>query len=201
MICPGISLDIESEETQISAQHLQLLINYLETDYDSTLTKIKNLLDHQEMTWDLLWAIFLPGTTVISTCAITSEKRAYRLRSIRAGTSARTRCPCWKLKCEYIEANSSDSGDRTFGWAESTLEIEEFSGREKINQLWAYPVQWDPQPEKLQEDLTSRGLKWARVPAIHHMHTSGRAADPWNEKRYYVRCVPNFMQTDPHESS
>ncbi|KAI0672077.1 P-loop containing nucleoside triphosphate hydrolase protein [Trametes maxima] len=60
--------------------HLSHLLSYLRETYGSTLDSLASLLQHGEVTFDLLWALFVPGkTTLYTLCPITSEPRALRL--------------------------------------------------------------------------------------------------------------------------
>ncbi|KAI0771305.1 P-loop containing nucleoside triphosphate hydrolase protein [Trametes elegans] len=60
--------------------HLNHLLLYLKETYGSTLENLASLLEHDEITFDLLWALFVPGkTTIYMLCPITSEPRALRL--------------------------------------------------------------------------------------------------------------------------
>ncbi|KAI0356819.1 P-loop containing nucleoside triphosphate hydrolase protein [Trametes cingulata] len=60
--------------------HLQHLLGYLKQTYSSTLETLKSLVEHGDITFDLLWALFVPGkTTLYTLCPITSEPRALRL--------------------------------------------------------------------------------------------------------------------------
>ncbi|KAI0325822.1 P-loop containing nucleoside triphosphate hydrolase protein [Cubamyces sp. BRFM 1775] len=61
-------------------EHLSHLLSYLKETYSSTLDTLASLLEHGEITFDLLWALFVPGkTTVYTLCPVTSEPRALRL--------------------------------------------------------------------------------------------------------------------------
>ncbi|KAH9903164.1 P-loop containing nucleoside triphosphate hydrolase protein [Cubamyces lactineus] len=61
-------------------EHLNHLLSYLKETYSTTLDSLASLLEHGEITFDLLWALFVPGkTTVYTLCPVTSEPRALRL--------------------------------------------------------------------------------------------------------------------------
>ncbi|CCL99901.1 uncharacterized protein FIBRA_01926 [Fibroporia radiculosa] len=60
--------------------HLDHLLKYLTTSYATTLGTLDSLIAHKEITFDLLWALFVPNkTTLYILCPITREPRAVRL--------------------------------------------------------------------------------------------------------------------------
>ncbi len=60
--------------------HLAHLLGYLKDTYSSTLDNLASLIKHDEITFDLLWSLFVPGkTTLYMLCPITSEPRCVRL--------------------------------------------------------------------------------------------------------------------------
>ncbi len=60
--------------------HLQHLLDYLTAEYASELESLSSLLDNGEITFDLLWALYVPKKTILHViCPTTSEPRACRL--------------------------------------------------------------------------------------------------------------------------
>ncbi|KAM6493235.1 P-loop containing nucleoside triphosphate hydrolase protein [Amanita muscaria] len=55
------------------------------------------------------------------------------------------------------------------------MEIPKFKGREKIAKLSTYPIQWDPQPQSVEDSLVRRGHEWSSIPPVHHMQYTGLA--------------------------
>lgn len=75
-------LDNEPEDSLLRRRHSHLvhLIGYLKATYGSTLDTLASLIKHDEITFDLLWSLFVPGkTTLYMLCPITSEPRCVRL--------------------------------------------------------------------------------------------------------------------------
>lgn len=70
----------EDSDTRIRSAHLQHLLTYLTATYDSTLKTLSSLTSHGEITFDLLWALYIPNkTTLYMLCPVTNEPRAVRL--------------------------------------------------------------------------------------------------------------------------
>ncbi|KAJ3556388.1 hypothetical protein NM688_g2058 [Phlebia brevispora] len=70
------------EESNIMAT-VGVLVEYLRREYKGTLTTIRKLIAHGEITWDLLYAIMVPRTILVTTCEVTGEPRALRLVSAK----------------------------------------------------------------------------------------------------------------------
>ncbi|KAI0816845.1 P-loop containing nucleoside triphosphate hydrolase protein [Trametes gibbosa] len=117
-------------------EHLSHLLSYLRETYGTTLDTLSSLLEHGEVTFDLLWALFVPGkTTLYTLCPITSEPRALRLVHAELCQKADAQAPVsaaydptglltskgaqeqqmqyfWRLVVEYVEV---DIGSHTDG--------------------------------------------------------------------------------------
>ena len=61
---------------------MRVLLDYLRKDYRGTLAHIENLTTHGEITFDMLYAILVPRTVVITECPTTGVLRALRLLSV-----------------------------------------------------------------------------------------------------------------------
>lgn len=66
------------EETNVSAS-LAVLLEYVHRDYKSTISKVRNLKKHKEITHELLYSIMVPRSILITKCPITGEPRALQL--------------------------------------------------------------------------------------------------------------------------
>ncbi|KAJ6576122.1 hypothetical protein DFH09DRAFT_1453903 [Mycena vulgaris] len=66
------SLDSSEDEEGTTKAHLNLLIEFLESEYPSTRQKIGTLVDHGEVTFDFLWAMFVPGEILFALCETTA---------------------------------------------------------------------------------------------------------------------------------
>ena len=56
-------------------------IELLRRDYAATLAKVASLTAHGEITFDTLFALFVPRTIVLADCPVTGEPRAFELVS------------------------------------------------------------------------------------------------------------------------
>ena len=109
-------------------EHLSHLLGYLRDTYGNTLDSLASLLKHDEITFDLLWSLFVPGkTTLYTLCPITSEPRCVRLVHSELCQKADNQAPVsaaydptglltsknqgqqmqyfWRLVVEYVEVD------------------------------------------------------------------------------------------------
>ncbi|KAH9922160.1 P-loop containing nucleoside triphosphate hydrolase protein [Amylocystis lapponica] len=154
--------------------HLQHLLTYLRTTHATSLAALASLLSHDEITFELLWALFVPRKTILYIlCPITGEPRAVRL--VHAEWCQKVRNPgipmsaaddttgvfvgvgvvsqddqqmLWRLVVEYIEADvGAPAASPAFGYARlGALDIPSFAGARKISSLPAYPIAYYPGP-------------------------------------------------------
>ena len=166
----------KSEDQETKTSHLTFLIKFLNTNYAHDIGPIESLTQQGQITFNLLWAILVPGVTLYTKCTITREPRAVRLIKAEREIHWRTRIPFWNLFCRYVDVNrTSSSSDTQFGFAQMELTISEFEGTVPINSLSAYPVNWHPEAEVVKEQLSDRGRKWSTLAGIRHRYYSGIA--------------------------
>ena len=103
-----------TEENYVLAS-LTVLLDYLRKDYRATLAKIASLKANGEITFELLYAILVPRTILITECPVTGEPRALQLLS--ATKLENNMCSLYSLLCENID--SAEEGAHP-GRSEST---------------------------------------------------------------------------------
>ncbi|TBU30370.1 P-loop containing nucleoside triphosphate hydrolase protein [Dichomitus squalens] len=79
-----------------------VLLEYLRKDYRGTLARIASLTAHGEITFDLLYAILVPRTTIVTECPVTGEPRALQILS--ATKIVTPMCSLYSLVCESIDS-------------------------------------------------------------------------------------------------
>ncbi|KAI0658105.1 P-loop containing nucleoside triphosphate hydrolase protein [Cubamyces menziesii] len=192
-----------SQQEEYVLSSVGVLLDYLRKDYRATLAKIASLTAHGEITFDLLYAILVPRTIIVTECPITGEMRALQLLAAKKIGNDKDYV-MYRLLCESVDSledavhgrsatkstHHNNPGlqrslasspnalrpNKTFGRVQSKIFIENFSGTKKINTLPAYPVQYHRDCGALKEMLMERGKKWASLKGIHHVHYEGTAA-------------------------
>ena len=171
------------EEQELLA--VNALIDYLREDHGAKVASINSLLAQQEITFDLIPAILIPGTLFLCVDVIEEELSVVRLLGHDEDSGAYT------LRCESIDAveqrpgqsRGSVSGSileratqtKKFGRARCTWRIPYFEGVVKVNTLPLYPIQYHSQEASLREALVARGRKWAELQGVHHAMYKGVA--------------------------
>ncbi|KAH9934528.1 P-loop containing nucleoside triphosphate hydrolase protein [Epithele typhae] len=82
------------------------LLEYLHKDYAATLSKLTNLMEHGEITFDTLFAIFVPRSILVADCPITGEPRAFELVSAQKLTAVSG--GVYDLICESVDASHDE---------------------------------------------------------------------------------------------
>ncbi|TDL27684.1 P-loop containing nucleoside triphosphate hydrolase protein [Rickenella mellea] len=191
------STDAERDRLETIA-HVSFLIDFLRTENAATLEELNSLITHDEITFDLLWALLVPRTILYTPCPITGEPRFVRLTHSEQCTRGQG-MTFWRLDVEYVEYNGgcgsgasspSFSANDQLGLANSfnglggsggagpmfglavlpSLEIPAFKGAAKIASLPVYPKKWCHGVEELERRLIERGRRWAELDGVHHMH-------------------------------
>ncbi|GJE84502.1 ATPase family AAA domain-containing protein [Phanerochaete sordida] len=204
-----------SQEETYMMSSTAVLIEYLHRDYRATITSLKRLLAHGEITSDLLYAILIPRSIFYATCPITGEPVAVRLvNSTKLTCGDFTR---YTLHCETIDVydapeplqlpdggdtmsigptgdGAPDAGrDAGYGWTERKIAIEPFDGVAKISELNCFPMKYHPLEAELRQSLIARGRKWAGYDGMHHVSYKGTSVsctqDNWGKPvKYNVNC-------------
>ncbi|KAF7296934.1 AAA domain-containing protein [Mycena indigotica] len=162
------------QETNIMSS-VTTLLSFLATDFRSTLAQISRLTAHNEITFDLLYAILVPRTLIVARCAVTGLERLFRLESFTR--TAVEGCPVYALSLEAV-----DLVDRPLtqsvgvGRVQASIFIPFFKGAARIDTLDAYPLRFHPNQNQLVETVKQRGQKWVGLLGIHHQEYDGIAA-------------------------
>lgn len=154
--------------TSLTHDHLSHLVGWLATEYADTLDSLASLIAHDEITFDLMWALYIPRKTILyMTCPTTGEPRAVRLAYVEKYQKSELGGPSgvpvsfdpglaavldtagqndyakffWRLSVEYLETDVSAKEAR-FGYAHlfGVIDVPGFSGTKKIKSLGVYPM-------------------------------------------------------------
>jgi hypothetical protein len=148
-------------------------------------------LEHDEITFNLLWTILIPNKEYYTTDRRTGQPRAVLLKWATEQFSQAG--PYFDLDCEYLESFGNSPDDRTrdkkqhnkkFGRAKYHGTIYGFQGSVKITSLNIFPMEFHPRIDEARDLLIARGRKWAAHGGKHHVSYSGIAFQ--STKRLYV---------------
>ena len=126
------------------------------------------MLQHGQITYDLLWALFKPGSHVFTRCFGTNEPRCV---VFDAGEEKTQNDETWfNLECRFLDYDGTK-----FGEAGIFLRVAKFRGSKPIETLEAYPLHHHPSHEQIQKDLIERGQKFRILAGSHIQHCKGSA--------------------------
>lgn len=170
---------------------MNLLTSTIASDYRHTLAKIERLTSHGEITFDLLYAILLPGQLMVAKCAITNLPRLFELVSWTKGVADGK--PMYQLNLESLDLiDRAITKGVVVARVQTTVFITPVKGTVKIDTLDAYPLKFHPDEKGLKEELLRRGKKWISLIGIHHMQYDGVAAMKTCDKllKHHVSFYP-----------
>jgi hypothetical protein len=149
----------EAKETPNKAlvDELGVALQYIAQDYASTQASLASLSEHEEVTFDLLWALFPPNTTVYTKNNLLREHQVCKLQKGEYGrlpSGARY----FELDLRYI----SHDGEK-LGWAEKTLQIGSFDGAKKVYNLNVIPLDKLPAKGAVCAELKRRGKRYLEL--------------------------------------
>ncbi|KIJ54637.1 hypothetical protein M422DRAFT_24545 [Sphaerobolus stellatus SS14] len=172
-----------TEEEKNLATTVKVLIDYLQEDYKATLAKIKTLTSHDEITFNLLWSIFVSDELILKRNSQTGDFQAYKLKSASFGRMPETQLPTLIMTLENIEIGPGNAFVKT----EISEYLSIFVGVTKITSLTVYPLRFHPKQQELKDTLLARGRKWAGLAGgIHHVYYQGSAASSTNATKYDI---------------
>ena len=175
---------------------VNLLTNTIASDYRLTLAKLNRLTSHGEITFDLLYAILVPGELMVATCAMTGLPRLFELTSW-------TRATIEGKSMYQLNLESIDLIDRPLtkgvvaGRVQTTIFIKFSKGTVRIDSLDAYPFKFHSDEKNLREVIINRGKKWVTLIGLHHMQYEGVAALRCGDKVLRHNVCSHFFSYPP----
>ncbi|KAJ6534955.1 P-loop containing nucleoside triphosphate hydrolase protein [Mycena capillaripes] len=164
----------KSEEDANILASVNILLSFVATDYRSTIATIERLTAHGEITFDLLYSVFVPRTLVVARCAITGLERLFELQSFTRTTVDSV--PVYQLALESIDLVSRPALQNVaLGRVSTYVNIPHFKGATRIDSLDVYPLTFHASEAALRASVVQRGKAWVGLIGVHHMQYSGIA--------------------------
>ncbi|OQE39769.1 hypothetical protein PENCOP_c006G00864 [Penicillium coprophilum] len=154
---------IESEEDETTLKHAKLLYDVLDEELRDTISQKNDLTQNGVMRFDLLWALFEPGSLVLS--SVDEHLRAFKFESHSVDREGN-----FVIKSKYVDWDGTK-----FGYSTSHLMIRPYEGTSPIRELSVYPLDFNPDAARVKEDLTSRGKLWEGYKGYHYKEYHGLA--------------------------
>ncbi|PAV22548.1 AAA family ATPase [Pyrrhoderma noxium] len=141
--CPDESLILD----------LHAAIQYTEEDEGGNMEDFVRLTSHQEITFDLLWALISPNSLVYHFHQFTEQDQVLLARSVDYNQRRDS------TRYALIDFDVLSSDGVSFGYARDYLEIDEFEGSRKIQDLAVFPLKFHKDYNKIQAHAIERGKK------------------------------------------
>ena len=129
-----------------------------------TTQRLLPLLEHGEITYDLLPMLFKPNTPVYTTCFGTKKPRCVTYDSAEEKTT-RSKKKYLSMDCRFF-----DFDGKTFGKASIALVIPKFRGTKRINTLPAFPLKYHLDENQVKSDFVKCGRKFVRLIGTYYYH-------------------------------
>lgn len=113
-----------------------------------------------------LWTVFKPGSTVYGT--IYGQPRAFQLLNYSYSCNPSG----LNISLEYVDFDGED-----FGTRRTNHLIEAFEGAEPIRDLSVFPLDWHPTRDAVERQLVARGKRWEEYAGTHFGHYNGIALE------------------------
>ena len=156
----------ELEWSSDAAQHLELLLDFIDEEFKDTIEETENLLEQGMINYEHLWTIFRPGSKIYG--PVLGQPRAFKLNNYAPSCNP----PGLHLYAEYIDFDGEEMGTRG-----NTRFMHAFSGAQKISDLSTFPIEWHPAKDTIQKDLTARGRQWEQIAGTNFRYYKGIALD------------------------
>lgn len=149
-------------------QHIDVLLRYLRQHFASTIGSLPQLLEHGEITYDLLWALFPPNSIVYTTCVYSEQPKCL---AYDHGEDKMIK----DQKYFVLSGRYLDFDGKRFGEVSGGTAIAEFRGARQITSLESFPLRYHNERGELESGLIERGRHFASLRGIHHCAYDGLA--------------------------
>ncbi|KAJ7812430.1 P-loop containing nucleoside triphosphate hydrolase protein [Mycena olivaceomarginata] len=167
----------KTEEEMYVLTSVNSLLSFLAAEYRSTLAQIERLTAHGEITFDLLYGIFVPRSLVVTRCATTGLERLWELRSLELKHVGIQKPSIYRLVLEGIDlVNHRLKQTVGVGRVFTQMDISHFTGVERIDSLDVFPLLFHAAAGQLREAVARRADKWFNLVGVHHCQYSGIAS-------------------------
>ncbi|KAK1232481.1 hypothetical protein PQX77_004383 [Marasmius sp. AFHP31] len=174
---------------------VELLLSFLHTDFQATIRRIESHKAHRETSFDLLYAILVPGTLLVAQCAVTGGPRLFKIVSWNRVITPN--CSFYQVNVESVDlVDQHITATVKPGKVQSTIVLPAFKGTIPMHELDAYPLKYHEDYDAVKERVLARGKKWVDLIGVHHMEFDGIGALRVEQGRILRHVVKGRMMVD-----
>lgn len=172
--------------------------NFIQEDFEALISLFDGLTGQSRISFDLLCALFVPGTLVYWFHPSTEQDMVLRVcqgfYEARDGKEYRypdSIAPTFKISCEVISNNGKSFG---FSYRYKLAVAGRYSGSREIQDLGAYPTEYHKDPEQLRQRLIAQGKRYAAFTGHSYNQISGMAMLEYGNQSYVSDiCLLHFF--------
>ncbi|KAI5923766.1 hypothetical protein F4810DRAFT_700979 [Camillea tinctor] len=154
-----------NEKDEETRKHLELLYPIVRKEIILHIDKTHDLTANGVISFDYLWAIFLPGSNIYS--RVGDQDCLYQVTQTQYLTDIMS-THYFSMLCRYIDCDGKD-----FGYVSTIQKRQNFPGVKKITELYVFPFHLHSETDSLLEKLNSRGERFEGSNAFNHVTYSG----------------------------
>ena len=181
-------LSVEEHRTPQDAiliEDLRTAVKFTEEEHCETFATFDGLINHHEITFDLLWALIAPNTLVYHYHDFTEQAEILLARSLSYQYRDGQRFAA--ISCDIIRNDG-----RAFGLSRTGIEINEFRGARKIRDLPLFPLKHHDGRDEIMKNAISRGRRFSQLQKPSYYEISGAALredDKGKQFQFMVRAI------------
>ncbi|KAK7552325.1 P-loop containing nucleoside triphosphate hydrolase protein [Phyllosticta citricarpa] len=146
-------------------------LEYIQADHGETVGNMDRLLARSEITWELLWALFIPGRLVYHYHEMTQQKQLLRFRKMLRRVDIETRLSYWRLDCDMVVFDGEKFGLTKVDY----FRVHEYPGAQKITDLILYPLEFVENKDQIFDHAVARGKRYHSIREARYMECDGPA--------------------------
>lgn len=150
-------------------EHTELLLDYLNEDFAEIKSHLIPLLDNGEITFELLWALFLPNSLIFTYCPGSHEPQCLKL------DYGEYQCSPARGKFFQLETHLINYDGKKFFRQKLIVDIYEFRGSRRIDDLPFFPLAYHEREDEIITQLVDRGREFLKLDGSHNKSYKGIA--------------------------
>ncbi|KAL4910400.1 hypothetical protein BDW74DRAFT_186410 [Aspergillus multicolor] len=174
----GLKTTFEAEKAKAQpntalVNDLSVALAYIEEDHGNHIASMDALLCRLEISWDLLWALFIPRSLVYHYHQLTQQKQILRFRQARQRIRRKKGhvIEYWQILCDVVVFDGVKLG---FSKVEH-FEIEEYPGTRKIYDLEIFPLDFVKDKSDVYKQAVERGKRYCELRSETYLECDGLA--------------------------
>ncbi|KAG7409864.1 hypothetical protein Forpe1208_v010852 [Fusarium oxysporum f. sp. rapae] len=180
-----------AEQDAMSHSHLNLFVDYIETEFQSIDEELVDLIIKNEITFDLIWALFEPNEKVFATCPGTDSPRCVLHNYCEEGGEMDG------SKFMRLDTRFLGTDEKIFGESTNRIKIPHFPGARRIDFLPAYPLPYHQNYDEMFREPVENGRRFISLHGSHHLQYQGFLFFFDDEVESVKRHVDGRIMVDP----